>query len=417
MSLKIKSTAIVKVDRPAYGGVSIGRYGGKIVMIKGAVLPGETVEICIDSEKRDYLAASVRKIMKPSPVRVEPACRYFGSCGGCHYQHIPHDQQIRLKEEVLRDCLRRTAKVETVISEPVIAGKPWNYRLRGQFKISGKNIGFYREHTGDVVDIESCDLMTEGINEYFRKIKDRLKGFAVKEVHISEGDRLAVLIKTAARAGSREDLDKVVSMFPDSGLAGLLIETGDKRVFSYGEPFITLNLDNLKYTVSPMSFFQSHWAMNRLLAGLIKEQIQPLKNRRILDLYAGAGNFSLPLAVDADVTAVEENPYAIEDGMRNLEINKIGNYRFVRASAENFHTKDDFDVILLDPPRPGLTNRTMSNVLAMNPGRIVYISCNPATLSRDLRKLTGKYDIESIRIIDFFPQTFHIESLAFLRLR
>ncbi len=415
MGLKIKSTAVVKVERPAYGGISIGRYGGKVVMIKGAVLPGETVEINIENEKRDYLTASAGKIMEPSPERTEPACRYFRSCGGCHYQHIPYDLQVRLKEEILRDCLRRLAKIETEISASVIAGNPWNYRLRGQFKISGNKTGFYRENSREVVDIDGCALMAKGINDYFRETKDKLKGFAVKEMHITRGDRLTVLIKVTERAVSGADLDKLASRFPDP--AGLLIETADKKVFAYGGPFITLDLENLKYTVSPMSFFQSHWEMNRLLAGLIKEKIQPLKNKRILDLYAGAGNFSLPLAVDADVTAVEENPYAIEDGMRNLEINNIGNYRFIHASSESFHSKDEFDIILLDPPRPGLTNRTMNNVLALKPERIVYISCNPATFSRDLKKLTVKYDIESIRMIDFFPQTFHIESLAFLRLR
>jgi 23S rRNA (uracil1939-C5)-methyltransferase len=417
MSLKIKSTAVVKVERPAYGGVSIGRYGGKVVMIKGAVLPGETVEIIVENEKKDYLTSSVRKIMEPSTVRIEPACRYFGPCGGCHYQHIPYDLQISLKEEILRDCLRRLAKIETEISASVIAGNPWNYRLRGQFKISGSKIGFYRENSREVVDIDGCALMAEGINEYFRETKAVLEGFAVKEMHITKGDRLIVLIKDPARVRSGADLDKLASRFLDSGSAGLFIETAGKKVFVYGESFITLNLENLKYTVSPMSFFQSHWRMNRVVAELIKKVLQPVKNRKILDLYAGAGNFSLPLATDTEVIAVEENPFAVEDGRRNLEINKIKNCRFVRVSAEKFRSKDDFDIILLDPPRPGLTNRTMNNVLGLMPERIVYISCNPATFSRDLKKLTVKYDIESIRMIDFFPQTFHIESLAFLRLR
>jgi 23S rRNA (uracil1939-C5)-methyltransferase len=386
-------------------------------MIKGAVLPGETVEINIENEKRDYLTASAGKIIDPSSYRIKPACIYSGSCGGCHYQHIPYDLQVRLKEEILRDCLRRLAKIETEISASVIAGNPWNYRLRGQFKIFGSKIGFYRENSREVVDIDGCALMAEGINEYFRETKAVLEGFAVKEMHITKGDRLIVLIKDPARAGSVADLDKLASMFPDSGSAGLLIETAGKKIYVYGEPFITLNLENLKYTVSPMSFFQSHWRMNRVVAELIKKDLQPVKNKRILDLYAGAGNFSLPLTTDAEVIAVEENPFAVEDGRRNLEINKIKNCRFVRVSAEKFRSKDDFDIILLDPPRPGLTNRTMNNVLGLMPERIVYISCNPATFSRDLKKLTVKYDIESIRMIDFFPQTFHIESLAFLRLR
>jgi 23S rRNA (uracil1939-C5)-methyltransferase len=417
MGLKIKSTAVVKVERPAYGDVSIGRYGGKVVMIKGAVLPGESAEINIENEKKDYLTASVRKIIDPSPYRIKPACIYFGSCGGCHFQHIPYDRQILLKEEILRDCLKRLAKVEAELSEPVTADNPWNYRFRGQFKIARDKIGFYRESTTEVVDIDSCALMAEEVNNYFQEARAMLEGFDVKEMHITKGDRLTVLIKDPARVRSGADLDKLASRFLDSGSAGLFIETAGKKVFVYGEPFITLNLENLKYTVSPMSFFQSHWRMNRVVAELIKKDLQPVKNRKILDLYAGAGNFSLPLTTDAEVIAVEENPFAVEDGRRNLEINKIKSCRFVRVSAEKFHARDNFYAAILDPPRNGLTNRTMNNVLALKPERIVYISCNPATFSRDLKKLTVKYDIESIRMIDFFPQTFHIESLAFLRLR
>lgn len=134
-------------------------------------------------------------------------------------------------------------------------------------------------------------------------------------------------------------------------------------------------------------------------------------------MYSGAGNFSIPLATEADVTCVEENPYAVADGIRNVAINNIHNCRFINESAENFHANDNFDILILDPPRAGITNRLMEMIFSLLADKILYISCNPSTLARDLKKLASRYDLESLRMIDFFPQTSHIESLAYLRIR
>jgi 23S rRNA (uracil1939-C5)-methyltransferase len=134
-------------------------------------------------------------------------------------------------------------------------------------------------------------------------------------------------------------------------------------------------------------------------------------------MYSGAGNFSIPLATDADVTGVEGNPYAIADGERNLRINNIKNCRFINSSAENFQIKNKFDIVILDPPRAGITNRLMEMIFSLSPDKIVYVSCNPSTLSRDLKKLLSRYHLESLRIVDFFPQTFHIESIVYLSAR
>ncbi len=386
-------------------------------MIRGAVLPGETVEAAVEDERKDYLSASVERILRPSAERISPACEFFGKCGGCHFQHIPYDRQIEIKERILLDCLKRLAGTETELSAPVVSDKRWNYRLRGQFKVSGEGTGFYREGTRETVDIDGCRLMTPEINTFFRKAKTLVKGPGVKEIHITCGDCVIALIRTRARSVSPADRDMLASRFLDSGFSGLLIGTAGGEVFRYGRGFVALNLGTLRYTVSPMSFFQSNWSLNQAVVRIIRETLQPLGGGRILDLYAGAGNFSLPLAMDAEVTAVEENPYAVQDGVRNLEINNIKDCRFVRSSAEDFQPEGRFDIAILDPPRPGLTNRAMSKVLAAMPERIVYISCNPATLARDVKKLSVRYVIESVRIADLFPQTFHIEAVVFLRLK
>jgi 23S rRNA (uracil1939-C5)-methyltransferase len=164
-------TIIIEISGPAYGGISIGRYNGKVVMVKGSVLPGETVEVAIAHEKKDYLSASALRVLESSPDRVRPFCRYFGECGGCHLQHVSYSRQTQLKEEILRDCLRRLTKIDIDLSSSVTDSNPWNYRLRGQFKVSKTGTGFYREKTRGVVDVENCPVMADEINEALQEAK------------------------------------------------------------------------------------------------------------------------------------------------------------------------------------------------------------------------------------------------------
>lgn len=415
MKAENKTRIILEAELPAYGGLSIGKWKGKVVLIKNAI-PGERVEAALSEERRDYCTASATKVLDPSPHRVEPKCKFFGLCGGCQLQYIEYNHQVKIKEETLKDCLKRLAKIETDLSESLIHDNPWNYRYRGQFKISHGKIGFYKEKTREVIDIDNCPLMTEEINEHLAKAKPLLKNIALKEIHISYGDKAIALIKTEDRQFG--GWDELSSVFLKSGFSGLFIDLGGKRLLKYGSRYITLDLENLKYTISPMSFFQSHWKLNQTVVRFVKNSLQPLKGKRVLDLYSGAGNFSLPIAVDADeVIAVEENPSAIKDGKLNLEINGIKSCRFIRSSIEALQLKNSIDILIVDPPRLGLTNVAVNKMLAMAPEMIAYVSCNPTTLSRDLKKLLAKYEIESIRMIDFFPQTYHIESLTFLRLR
>ncbi|MDI6728726.1 MAG: class I SAM-dependent RNA methyltransferase [Thermodesulfovibrionales bacterium] len=415
--MKAENKATFKAELPAYGGLCIAKWKGKVVFIKNTI-PGETIEARLEEERKDYYTASTTKILEPSPDRIEPNCKFFGLCGGCQFQHISYQRQIKLKEEILKDSLKRLGKIDIELSKPLIYDNQWHYRYRGQFKVLQGKIGFYREKTREVIDIDGCPLMTEEINEYLLKVRGILKNsehlHAISEVHISHGDEAVALIKTRGKQPLK--LDGLAPAFLHSGFSGVFIDSGEKRLLKYGNHYIIFDLEGLKYTISPMSFFQSHWRLNQAVVGFVKDNLQPLKGKRVLDLYSGAGNFSLPISLDVgEVIAVEESPFAIEDGKRNLQINGIKNCRFIRSSIEGLNIKDSIDIIILDPPRLGLTNAAMDKILAMVPERIAYVSCNPATLARDLRKLLAKYEIESIRMIDFFPQTYHIESLAFLR--
>ncbi len=384
-------------------------------MIHGNALPDEIIEVAIEDEKRDYFTASVKKIITPSPDRIQPSCKFFGLCGGCHFQHINYRRQVQLKEEILHDCLKRITGIETELEGPMIEGNPWHYRIKGQFKVAHERIGFYRGKTREIVDINNCPLMSEKLNEEFMKVRSLCNGLDIHEIHLSRGDCSTVLLRTRSDFLSKTTLNHAVSRFVDAGFSGVCIQSKGNRVKSFGKQFITLNLGDLKYTISAFSFFQSHWKLNQTVAKFIKERLYPLKEKKILDLYAGAGNFSLSLAGDAEIIAVEENPYSVKDGRRNVSLNRIQDVTFVCSPVEKYHISSRFDTILLDPPRTGLSQAVLSRMLKAMPARIVYLSCNPATFARDLKFLLKKYAIESIRIIDFFPQTYHIEVLALLK--
>jgi 23S rRNA (uracil1939-C5)-methyltransferase len=393
---------VIKADTAVYGGYVISRAEG-VVFIKGA-LPGEVVEVSLKEKKRDYSVAEVTDIIEPSSDRVEPPCPYFGECGGCQLQFAAYDKQAAMKAGVLMDCLNRIGKIDIEL-QPSLIGKDFKYRHRAQFKVSKDGeIGFYREGTREVVPIKSCPLMVDEINGVLEKLRSAdLTG--IKEIHVTSGDSLVALLK-----GVEYD-DALSEKFIEMGFEGVAFDDGTYR----GKGHASFDVMGLVYTVSPWSFFQSNWSLNSEVVRIIKDALEPLEKKRVLDLYAGAGNFSLPLAREgAEVVAVEDNPHAIKDGQRNVSYNKVRRYKFVKGRAEDARVKGDFDIALLDPPRPGLTNEAMKRVMELAPERIAYVSCNPSTFARDLGKLSGLYTIDSVRMIDLFPNTYHVESLAFL---
>lgn len=397
---------ILRPSLPAYGGYTVAR-DEKVILIKGAV-PGELVDVSIDERKRDYMLATVTQVLEPSEFRVQPNCPVFGICGGCQLQFIAYERQVSMKEEILIDSLTRLGGIEIQLS-PSLTDAQWHYRHRAQFKISREGtIGFFRESSRDVVVFESCPLMSGRINELLQHIKGNNLASGLKEIHLSTGDSAAVLLKGAA-------VDhQLAEAFREIGVASVAVNDA----LIEGSGAVAFDLNGMNYTVSPWTFFQAHWSLNLKAAELIAGRTGPLEGKKVLDLYAGAGNFSLLLARYAEeVVLVEENPHAVEDGIRNLKLNGLKNCRFIKSSAEKYRIPKRFDMIILDPPRPGLTSDVARKVLETPSDTIVYISCNPSTLARDLKKLKETYDIESVHMIDFFPNTFHIEAAAFLRRR
>ncbi len=405
------------MEGPAYRGLWIGRHKGKAVMISGAALPGESVQVKVTRERRDYIEAHLTKILEPAAGRQEPPCNHFGICGGCSFQHIPYDEQVRIKESILDEMIRRALSECPPVAPAVVNSDPWHYRLRAQFKVNSEGIGFHMKGTRKTVNISKCLIMSRGVNEFIGRAAPFVRKFRIRELHVTGDDDLVGQVIARKNALSPEDVSALSSGLIERGLSGLIIRLGERRPVEYGRTYVNLNLSGLLYSVSIQSFIQNNWRLNHEVIRLIREGLRPLQGLRILDLYAGAGNLSLPLAGEADVTAVEDNPFAVRNGRRNVEQNGIEGFRYVRSSAEQFETDEKFDVVIVDPPRPGLMYRVIKNIFRIMPDRIVYVSCNPSTFTRDMKRLGEHYRIDSVRLVDFFPQTYHIESLAFLSRR
>src|SRR5208337_2208150 len=237
----------IKAEIPAYGGRSIGKLNGKIVMIKGAI-PGEMAEVILEEEKKDYSLGTAVSIHNPSPDRCMPECGYFGLCGGCQLQYIACSRQVQLKAEI-------------ELSPSIVSAGPWNYRLRGQFKIARGRVGFYREKSREVVDIKACPLMSEEVNQYLARARSLLVNMTVGEMHISFGGGAVALLKTS----HPDDMDykKLSRDFLDSGFSGIIVQMPRRKAIRLGMQYLTLDLENLNYTVSPLSFFQSNWSLNQ----------------------------------------------------------------------------------------------------------------------------------------------------------
>lgn len=417
----------VRAESPVYGGFVLGR-NGKVIFIKGAI-PGELVEINITESRKDYTIGEVTRVIEASEFRRRPPCPHFGDCGGCQLQYIQYERQVTLKEEILRESLHRIGGIQ-IDEISSLTDNEFFYRHRVQFKVSqdGK-IGFFKEGTREVVAIDRCLVCMEPINDLIARLKGiDLRG--VKEIHVISGDSLSILIKGDRAPQKVFDLlgtpvikEDTVQAILDSGVSGIAFENGD----SIGKDYITLEYEGLRYTVTPWGFFQGHWALNKKVVNLIIEKLSPLEDKKVIDLYSGAGNFSLPIAKRAsEVISIEENHYAIEDGKRNAMINGIKNCLFIKAPVEDvFKNRKKwkviegrrYDIVILDPPRPGLSSELCKGLLDLNSERIVYVSCNPSTLARDIKRLKDRYEIESVIMVDFFPNTYHIEAIAFLRIR
>ncbi|RUM57854.1 MAG: 23S rRNA (uracil(1939)-C(5))-methyltransferase RlmD [Persephonella sp.] len=423
----------INIEKLIYGGKGIGKLYGKTCFVP-FVIDGETVEVRVKKEKKNFIECELSSIIEPSPHRVKPLCKYFRYCGGCDYQHIKYEKQIEIKKEILKETLERLGKLENIdISKVIPSEKPFFYRNRVQFKVRGNQIGFYMKESNRIVNIDSCLILKEDLNESLEGLKELIEFLEFKpvEIHIYSTNLNQVLIKFIyPKRFKRFPLGlKHIKAFVNKNTVGIgIFEKNNeflKKFISIGKQFVyeVINLEEInreiKYRVSINSFFQ----VNRFqVKNLVKEVLEEIKNenyKEALDLYCGVGTITLPIALYVNkVIGIEANKFAVEDGNHNKKLNSLKNVNFIKADAgKNIDILEKYnpDLVVLDPPRSGITKELLNYLNSKESiKKIVYVSCNPSTLARDLAVLSERFYIKNIKLIDMFPQTYHIESITTL---
>lgn len=400
----------VTTGPPVHGGYALARPEGMGVLFVRWALPGEVVSVRLVERKREYAFAEAVEVLSPSPHRVEPPCEVFGECGGCQLQHADYPYQLEMKREILQEAFRRIGKTD-VAPEIAPPSEPFGYRYRGRFRVDGEEVGFHAERSHRLVPVSRCPLMIDAINAVLPGLRGIGRFAKVSEVQVaSDGIRAS-----ASFPGVPFGKGLVERL---AGRTGGVLSGARFEDRSWGEERIILPLDGISYSVSPRGFFQANWRMNQAMVrriGAILGDLGVSAGARLLDLYAGAGNFALPLAAKVrEVVAVEGESRSFKELRRNVADNGIGNVRIVRSSVEAFRPEGRFDALVLDPPRAGLSERSLARVREIAAGNVLYVSCNPSTLARDVRSLSDRYDLASIEMHDFFPNTHHVEALAVL---
>jgi 23S rRNA (uracil1939-C5)-methyltransferase len=402
----------VQIEAMAHGGSALARHEGKVVFIP-YVLPGEEVLVEVTEDKARYARGRPVEIETPSADRVEPRCAHFGTCGGCHWQHISYDRQVRLREEILQSQLARIAHVPDAPVEPTArAEDPWHYRNHVQLHLDeAGQPGFMAAEQHVVVPIAECFTMHPLLWEIFSSLDidfPDLKRISLR-AGISTGEQLLIL-ETAGHEVPGVEIDVPVSC--------VLILGNDQPVTYVGNSYLTEELGGRSIRVSVTSFFQVYTGQAEQLLTTVKRYADPQGDEVVLDLYCGVGTYALGLADSvAEVIGIDSNEAAIEDASYNSK--DITNLRFQVGSVEQLlpSIEERIDLVVVDPPRQGLSKQALSAMLGRTPPKVVYVSCDPATLARDVGRMTqAGYELIAVQPVDMFPQTYHVEAVALLQL-
>ena len=390
---------MIKIESLDHNGRGIAKLNNKVVFVNNA-LPGEIVEIRIISEKKNYIEAEVIKYIEKSKDRIDSICPYYSECGGCDILHMNYKDQLKFKQEKIENIINKYLNTNIKINPIVKCDNEFNYRNKVTFHVN-KKIGFFKNKTNDIVKIENCPLVDKKINDSISHL-NKLDLNNIDQITCRIGmDKLMIIIS------SKKEIEiKPIQDIADS------IYINDELV--YGEKNIYNTIGEYKYIISPNSFFQINNNTCKKLYDKIKEETKNSKN--VLDLYCGTGSIGIYISENKNVLGIEINESAIENANTNKVINKLENISFICGDSGKKSTNLSFnpDTIIVDPPRSGLDSTTIKNLVSMNPNKIIYVSCDPMTLVRDLNELSNYYNINEITPFDMFPQTKHVESLCIL---
>jgi 23S rRNA (uracil1939-C5)-methyltransferase len=377
----------LKIEKLVYGGAGLARADQGVIFVPRSA-PGDVVEVEIVGRKKDYSTARIIEILQRSPDRQEPYCPNYESAGCCHWQHIRYDRQLDYKEAILRETFRRIGHFDWNGTIHRLTGPDRNYRLRATFHVTNGRLGFMRENTNTVVAIRECASLVTELNQFIGSADAGAAG-AAREVHAVSAPEV------------------VASFVLNDGT----IQRSGRATIQVGE---------IHYRLTADTFFQANRFLLSAMINEVLEQAGPSPGN-VLELYAGVGFFSIPLArIAKEVIAIESNRMAVRLSQENSRMNQAWQLRAVEGQVDaTLHSPDlRPNVVVLDPPRSGCGEQTAAQIAALRPDRIVYVSCNPATFAREAATFKAKgYELGRVALVDQFPNTFHIELVASFEVR
>lgn len=387
-------------------GRGIGYLDGKITFIPWTI-PGDVVEVIVTENHKKYNVAKVKHFIKYSEKRIQPPCPYFTKCGGCTLQNLAYNDTLEYKVKKIKNIFKKN-KIDINL-EIIANSNPYNYRNKISLKVIHGKIGFFENSTHQLVEIDGCIISSQALNKCIPLIEKMNIINGSITIRCNQNEEILIIIES--QDNLKIDID---SLKKEIKLVGIIIN--DKTF--YGENYLFERINNVLFKISYDSFFQVNPSVASKLFQIVKDNIS--LNDKVLDLYCGVGTLSLMAAANAkSVVGIEIVPNAILNAIFNASINSVDNTCFVLNDVSEAVSKIslDFDKVIVDPPRRGLTKEAIEVLLKIRPEKIIYVSCDPQTLVRDYKLLSDIYEIEKSYILDMFSYTYHVETILILKKR
>ncbi|USN50795.1 MAG: class I SAM-dependent RNA methyltransferase [Myxococcales bacterium] len=419
MAINNKGQIECVVQSTAFGGEGIARCDGKVVFVPGA-LEGERINIRLVQQKKSYARAQLLEVVNPSPKRIQPLCEFFAQCGGCHFQHLDYSSQLDIKKNFVEDALKRIGRIDVSVHGPQSSKEQWYYRRHIRLHWHNGRLGFMQNKSHALVEASNCHIFSEReIIPKIRKLCHSLGEELPYEISVHKSGEQFILFFEFSR--SRGSYKKIFAKEIENNelIKGVIWKVGN-QFFELGNVVIQFPLGNLIFSYNPKVFVQANPQQSEGIYNEISLLAKKNKMNKILDLYCGFGASSILLrSMGIELCGIEVNPESIRLARLNEKTNKLYGIRWIAGDVEKLAGSafNEFqpDCVLVNPPRTGLASVVCREILEYLPEHIIYISCMPATLARDISALSCFYRVEYCQSFDMFPQTTHIETLVYLK--
>ena len=395
----------VKIDKLDHFGRGISYINKKICFIKNA-LPGEIINIKITKEKKKYLEGEVINYLNLSSNRIKEYCPYANICGGCNLEHLSYEEENKYKKLKVQELIERFAKLNKDLVQDTTYNNEYYYRNKITLHQKNNELGYYKETSNDLISIKKCPLVNKKINEIISILNKLPNKETIKKVIIrTSNDEEKIMVKII---GTLENYNELLNKINVLIINNQIISKEDKIISKIGDK---------KYYVSIDSFFQVNQYLTEKLYDEVRFAITQYRPKKVLDLYCGTGTIGLYISdLVESVIGIDCSEEGIKNAKKNKKLNNTSNIKFICKKVEKAINsfKNDIDLIIVDPPRAGLDQNTITNIKRIAPKQIIYISCDPVTLSRDLSLLTNQYRIEYVKPYNMFPRTYHVENVSVL---